>query len=128
MLVSERPLTQAVKSFECADPIMLPFISPESKSDPVNLISRLKKCFLKGLLLVKCTMILAKPVLLSVKTKMADVDLLLFEIASALKSTVDSEFPETGAGSFHCTVCHAKRCIPGFANWLWKVSDLSSDS
>ena len=63
MLVSERPLAQAVKSFERANPITLPFISPESKSDPGNLIGRLKKRFLKGLLLVKCTMILAKPVL-----------------------------------------------------------------
>ena len=63
MLVGERPLAQAVKSFERADPITLPFISPESKFDPGNLIGRLKKCFLKGLLLVKCTMILAKLVL-----------------------------------------------------------------
>ena len=63
MLVGERPLAQAVKSFERADPITLPFISPESKFDPGNLIGRLKKCFLKGLLLVKCAMILAKPVL-----------------------------------------------------------------
>ena len=94
MLVSERPLAQAVKSFERADPITLPFISPESKFDPGNLIGRLKKRFLKGLLLVKCTMISAKPVLLNVKTKMADVDLLLFEIASGLKSTVDSKFLE----------------------------------
>ena len=50
-----------------------------------------EETFLKGLLLVKCAMILAKPVLQSVKTKMADVNLLLFEIASALKSTVDSK-------------------------------------
>ena len=63
MLVGERPLAQAVKSFERADPITLPFISPESKFDPGNLIGRLKKRFLKGLLLVKCAMILAKPVL-----------------------------------------------------------------
>ena len=63
VLVSERPLAQAVKSFERADPITLPFISPESKFDPGNLIGRLKKRFLKGLLLVKCVMILAKPVL-----------------------------------------------------------------
>ena len=49
--------------FERADPITLPFISPESKFDPGDLIGRLKKRFLKGLLLVKCTMILAKPVL-----------------------------------------------------------------
>ena len=63
MLVGERPLAQAVKSFEHADPITLPFISPESKFDPGNLIGRLKKHFLKGLLLVKCAMILAKPVL-----------------------------------------------------------------
>ena len=71
MLVGERPLAQAVKSFERADPITLPFISPESKFDPGNLIGRLNKRFLKGLLLVKCAMILAKPVLLSVKTKMS---------------------------------------------------------
>ena len=63
MLVGERPLAQAVKSFERADPITLPFISPESKFDPGNLIGRLKKRFLKGLLLVKRAMILAKPVL-----------------------------------------------------------------
>ena len=63
MLVGERPLAQAVKSFERADPITLPFISPESKFDPGNLIGRLKKRFLNGLLLVKCAMILAKPVL-----------------------------------------------------------------
>ena len=63
MLVSERPLAQALKSFECTDPITLPFISPESKFEPGNLIGRLKKHFLKGLLLVKCAMILAKPVL-----------------------------------------------------------------
>ena len=30
VLVGERPLAQAVKSFERADPITLPFISPES--------------------------------------------------------------------------------------------------
>ena len=30
MLIGERPLAQAVKSFERADPITLPFISPES--------------------------------------------------------------------------------------------------
>ena len=69
MLVVERPLAQAVKSFERADPITLPFISPESKFDPGNLIGRLKKPFLKGLLLVKCAMILAKRFYLSVKTK-----------------------------------------------------------
>ena len=63
MLVGERPLAQAVKSFERADPITLPFISPGSKFDPGNLIGRLRKRFLKGLLLVKCAMILAKPVL-----------------------------------------------------------------
>ena len=62
VLVGERPLAQAVKSFERADPITWPFISPESKFDPGNLIGRLKKRFLKGLLLVKCMMILAKPV------------------------------------------------------------------
>ena len=60
MLVSERPLAQAVKPFERADPITLPFISPESKFDPGNLIGRLKKHFLKGLLLVKCAMIFPK--------------------------------------------------------------------
>ena len=63
VLVGERPVAQAVKSFERADPITLPFISPESKFDPGNLIGRLKKRFLKWLLLVKCAMILAKPVL-----------------------------------------------------------------
>ena len=42
VLVGERPLAQAVKSFERADPIMLPFISPESKFDPGNLIGGLK--------------------------------------------------------------------------------------
>ena len=63
VLVGERPLAQAVKSFERADPITLPFISPESKFDPGNLIGRLTKRFLKGLLLVKCAMILAKLVL-----------------------------------------------------------------
>ena len=62
MLVGERPLVQAVKSFECADPITLPVISPESRFDPGNLIGRLEKSFLEGLLLVT---ILAKPVLLS---------------------------------------------------------------
>ena len=46
-LVGERPLAQAVKSFEHADPIALPFISPESRFDPGNLIGRLKKRFLK---------------------------------------------------------------------------------
>ena len=63
VLVGERPLVQAVKSFERADPISLQFISPVSKFDPGNLIGRLKKRFLKGLPLVKCAMILAKPVL-----------------------------------------------------------------
>ena len=47
VLVSERPLAQAVKSFEHADPITLPSISPESRFDPVNLIGQLKKHFLK---------------------------------------------------------------------------------
>ena len=46
MLIGERPLAQAVKSFERADPITLPFISPESKFDPGNLIGWLKKRFL----------------------------------------------------------------------------------
>ena len=50
VLVGERPLAQAVKPFEHADPITLPFISPESKFDPGNLIGRLKRRFLKGLL------------------------------------------------------------------------------
>jgi len=61
VLVGES-LAQAVKSFECANPITLPFISSESKFDPGNLIGLLKKHFLKGLLLVKCAIILAKPV------------------------------------------------------------------
>ena len=52
VLVGERPLAQAVKYFERADSITLPFISPESKFEPGNLIGRLKKRFLKGLLLV----------------------------------------------------------------------------
>ena len=39
MLVGERSLAQAVKSFERADPITLPFISPESRFDPGNLLS-----------------------------------------------------------------------------------------
>ena len=47
MLVSEGPVAQAVKSFERADPITLPFISAESRFDPGNLIGRLKKRFLK---------------------------------------------------------------------------------
>ena len=63
VLVGERPLAQAVKYFERADSITLPFISPESKFEPGNLIGRLKKRSLKGLLLVKCAMILAKQVL-----------------------------------------------------------------
>ena len=64
VLVGERPLAQAVKSFERADPITLPFISQESEFDPGNLIGRLKKRFFKKrLLLVKCVMILAKLVL-----------------------------------------------------------------
>ena len=65
VLVSERPLAQAVKSFERADPITFPVISPESRFDPGNLIGRLEKRFLDGLLLVKCVTILAKPVLQS---------------------------------------------------------------
>ena len=65
VLVGERSLAQTVKSFEHTDPIMLPFISPESRFDPGNLIGRLEKSFLKGLLLVKCAMILAKMVLQS---------------------------------------------------------------
>ena len=63
MLVGERPLAQAVKSFERADPITLPFLSPESRLDTGNLIGRLIKRFLKELLLVKFVMILPKPVL-----------------------------------------------------------------
>ena len=62
MFVGERPLAQAVKSFERADPITLPVISPESRFDPGNLIGRLEKRFLQRLLLVKCTTILVKPV------------------------------------------------------------------
>ena len=63
VLVGERPLAQAVKYFERSDPITLPFILPELRFDPGNLIGRLEKRFLKGLLLVKCAMILAKLVL-----------------------------------------------------------------
>ena len=63
MLVGERPQAQAVKSFERADQTTLPFISPESRFDSGNPIGWLKKRFLKGLLLVKWVMILAKPVL-----------------------------------------------------------------
>ena len=47
VLGGERPLAQAVKSFDRADPITLPFISPVSRFDPRNLIGRLKKRFLK---------------------------------------------------------------------------------
>ena len=47
MLVGERPLAQAVKSFEPADPITLPVISPESRFDSGNLIGRLEKMFLR---------------------------------------------------------------------------------
>ena len=65
MLVGERPLAQAVKSFERADPIRLPVITPESRFDPGNLIGRLKKRFLEGLLLVKLATTLTKPVLQS---------------------------------------------------------------
>ena len=68
LLVCERPLAQAVRSFECANPIMLPIISSESRFDPGNLIGRLEKRFLKGLLLVKCATILAKLVLQSEKS------------------------------------------------------------
>ena len=53
VLVGERPLAQAVKSFERADPITLPFIYPESKFDPGDLIGRLENRLLKGLPLVK---------------------------------------------------------------------------
>ena len=65
VLVGERPLAQAVKSFERADPITLPVISPESRFDPGNLIGRLEKRLLEGLLLVKCATIVTKPVLQS---------------------------------------------------------------
>ena len=65
VLVGERPLAQAVKSSERADPITLPVISPESRFDPGNLIGRLEKRFLEGLLLVKFATILTKPVLQS---------------------------------------------------------------
>ena len=65
VLVGERPLAQAVKFFERADPITLSVISPESRFDPGNLIGRLEKRFLEGLLLVKWATILAKPVLQS---------------------------------------------------------------
>ena len=133
VLVGERPLAQAVKYFERADPITLPFISPESKFDPGNLIGRLKKRFLEGLLLVKCAMILAKPVLPKCENKNCRRGLSPFRDSE--RSEINCWFQvsgirslETGAGPFHCTVCHAKRCIRGFANWLWKVSDLSSDS
>ena len=68
MLVGERPLAQAVKSFERADPITLPVISLESRFDPGNLTGRKEKRFLEGLLLVKCATILAKPVLQCRKT------------------------------------------------------------
>ena len=51
------------QSFERPDPITLPFISPESRLDPGNLIGQLIKRFLKELLLVKFVMILPKPVL-----------------------------------------------------------------
>ena len=63
VLVNKRPLAEVAKSFERANPLTSPFISPESRFDPGNLIGRLKKCFLKGLLLVKCMTILAKLVL-----------------------------------------------------------------
>ena len=65
VLVGERPLAQAVKSFESADPITLPVISPESRFDPGNLIGQLEKRFLEGLLLVRFATILTKPVLQS---------------------------------------------------------------
>ena len=51
MLVSKRPLAHVVKSFEHADPIALPFISPESRLDHRNLVGLSIKDFLKGLLL-----------------------------------------------------------------------------
>ena len=65
VLVAKRPLAQAIESFEWVDPTTLPYISPKSRFDHGNLIGRLEKRFLKGLLLVKCTMVLAKLVLQS---------------------------------------------------------------
>ena len=53
VLVNERPLAQAVKSFELADPITLLFTCPESKPDPRDLIGGLKNRFLEGLPLIK---------------------------------------------------------------------------
>ena len=47
VLVGERPLAQAIESYECVDPTTLPYISPESRFDPGNLIGRLEKRFLK---------------------------------------------------------------------------------
>ena len=55
VLVDERPLAQAVKSFELGDPITLPFTCPESKPDPRDLIGRLKNRFLEGLPLINKT-------------------------------------------------------------------------
>ena len=49
VLVGERPLAQAVKSFQRADPITLPFISLESKFDPEDLIGGFKKRVLRWL-------------------------------------------------------------------------------
>ena len=65
VLVGERPLAQAVKSFQSADPITLPVISPELRFDPGNLIGQLEKRFLEELLLVRFATILTKPVLQS---------------------------------------------------------------
>ena len=53
MLVGERPLAQAVKSFERADPITLPMLNIDAHYSLI----------LKGLLLVKYASILSKPVL-----------------------------------------------------------------
>ena len=38
VLVGERPLAQAVKSFEGTDPITLPFIYPESKFEKIGAV------------------------------------------------------------------------------------------
>ena len=99
----------------------------------VLLVGGLKKRFLKGLLLVKCAMILAKPVLRKCEDKNGRRGPSPFRDSE--HSEINSGFQvsgirsiETGAGPFHCTVCHSKRCFCGFANWLWKVSDLSSNS
>ena len=53
VLVGERPLAQAVKSFERTDPITLPLLNIDAHYSLI----------LKGLLLVKYASILSKPVL-----------------------------------------------------------------